>query len=208
MSTGVASVSLTPGGVFRRHPQVLAVRRHREAVGLRTHRQVLHDAAAVGIDEMNEIAGTHVDEPTVFADRYVFRLCAGWHFVDDDIPVHIDDRQRRFFPVGDINSAPPFVDAKGLGGRSGDQPADDLKPADVDDVDGVVAAAGNVELGVIVVEMHVARLSRCLEMFDDFVGLRVDDDDVIVLFGAHENQSGVLGKSTRGCGRKDRDKET
>jgi hypothetical protein len=39
----------------------------------------------------------------------------------------------------------------------GGQLADNVEPRDIDDVDHVIVAAGDIELAVIGIEMHVAR---------------------------------------------------
>jgi len=55
------------------------------------------------------------------------------------------------------------------------------------------------------VEMHVARAPRCLEILDDSVGLRIDNDHAVGPLAADEKQSGVPRECTRGRSDKERD---
>ena len=71
--------------------------------------------------------------------------------------------------------------------------ADDFELRHVEDVDHIVVAAGDVELGVVGVEMHVARAARRLDVLDHLVGLGIEHDDVVRLLVADEDQAGVLG---------------
>jgi hypothetical protein len=51
----------------------------------------------------------------------------------------------------------------------------------------VVVPAGDVQLGMIGAEMHVARSARCPQVLHHLVGLGIDDDDEVVgLFVADE----------------------
>ena len=144
---------------------------------------------------MHEVAdlGGDVDGLAVLADEYAFRLGAGRHLLDDDVLVDVDDRERRPFLVRHVDAPPFLVDGEGFGARAGHQLADDFELGDVEDIDHVVVAAGNVELGVVGVEMHVARAARDLDVLDHLVGLGIDDDDVVGLLVADEDQAGVLG---------------
>ena len=191
-------------GQFGRHPQFLAVGRRRETARPRAHHHVLHHIAAVGIDEMDEIAdlGGDVDEMAVLADEHALGLGAGRHLLDDDVLVHVDDRERGALLVRHVDAPPLLVDAEGLRARPGRELADHLELGDVDDVDHVVVAAGDIELGVVGAEMHVARPPRRLEILDDLVGLGIDDDEVVGLLVAHEDEPGVLGERRRRHGRR------
>ena len=61
---------------------------------------------------------------------------------------------------GHVDATPFLVDAESLGARAGGELAHHFELGDIDDVDHVIIAAGDVELGVIGVEMHVARAAR------------------------------------------------
>jgi hypothetical protein len=105
--------------------------------------------------------------------------------------------------VRHVDAAARLVDPEGLRARSGRELADDLELGDVDDVDHIVVAAGDIELGVVGVEMHVARPARGPEILDHLVGLGIDDNEVVGLFIADEDEPGVLGPSWRRRGDRD-----
>jgi hypothetical protein len=72
-----------------------------------------------------------------------------------------------------------------------------LPARDIDDVDDIVVPAGHIQLGVVRTEMHVARSPRGSEVFDHLASLGVDNEQVIGLFVADENQPGIFGQSRR-----------
>ena len=104
-------------GELRRHPQFLAVRRRREPARPRTDNHVARDRAAVGIDRVHEVAGLggDVDGVAVIADQHALRLGPGRHLPDDDVTIHVDDRERRALFGRNINAASLPVDAERLG---------------------------------------------------------------------------------------------
>jgi hypothetical protein len=61
--------------------------------------------------------------------------------------------------------------------------------------DDIVVAASDIELGVVGIEMHVARAPPDLDVVDHLVGIGVDDDDVVGLLVADEDQAGILGRT-------------
>ena len=122
----------------------------------------------------------------------VSRAAAGRHLAHDDVLVHVDDRERGAFLVGDVDAPPRLVDRERLRARTGGELGDHLELAHVDDVDHVVVAARDVELAVVGVEMHVARPARGLDVGDDPVGLRIDHREIVGLLVAHEDEPGVL----------------
>ena len=91
--------------------------------------------------------------------------------------------RRRFSSMAKVSGLDPVIEL-----------ADHLELGDIDDVDHVVVAAGDVELGMIGIEMHVARPPRRPDVLDDLVGLGIDDDEVVGLLVADEDQAGVLGR--------------
>ena len=64
----------------------------------------------------------------------------------------------------------------------------------VENVDHVVVAAGDVEQGVVGVEVQVARPPRDLDVVGHFVGIWIDDDDVVALLVADKDQAGIFGR--------------
>ena len=186
-------------GQFGGYPKFLAVGRGGEAARAGADHDVLLHIAAVGVDQMHEIADLrrNVDVMPVFADEHALGLGAGRDFLDDDVLVHVDDRKRGPFFVGNVDATALLVDPEGFRTRSGGQLADHFELGHVDDVDHVVVAAGHVKFAVIGAEMHVARAPRRLQVLDQLVGLGVDDDDVVGLFVRHEDQPGILGGADR-----------
>ena len=184
----------TSAGKLRRYPQFFAVRCRCEAPRAQPDHHVVLDGTGIGVDRMHEIAGlgSDVDGFTVIADQNAFRLRTGRDFFHDGVPVQVDDRQRRSLFVGDIDSAALLVDGEGLGARAGLELADDLQLRHVENVDDVVVAAGDVKHAVIGAKVHVARPARDLDVTHHFVGLWIDDDDVVGLLVADENQAGIF----------------
>ena len=187
MSTWPASSAVTHSSL----PSGVAARR-RGRKPTTTSRAIV---AGVGVDRVHEIAGLggDIDGLAVLADQHALRLGAGRHFLHDGVPIHVDDRERRTLFVGDVDAAALLVDGEGFRARAGLELADHLQLRHVENVDDVVVAAGDVEHAVIGVEMHVARPARDLDVLDHFVGLGIDDDDVVGLLVADENQPGILG---------------
>src|SRR5258708_30534312 len=107
---------------------------------------------------MDEIAdfGGHIDEMTVFADEHPFRFGAGWHFLDNDVLVDVDHREGRALLVGHVDAAAGLVDGEGLRARAGRELAYHLELGNVDDIDHVVATAGDIKLSVIRIAMPLA----------------------------------------------------
>ena len=170
----------------------------------RVHHHVLRDVSALRVDQMDEVAHLrrHVEGFAVLAEEHAFGLSAGRDLVHDDVLVDVDDGEGRAFFVGDIDPPAFFVQGKGLGTRPGSELADHFELGNVDDVDDVVVATGNVELAMIGIEMHVARTARDLDVLDHLIGLGIDHDQIVGLLVADEDQAGVLGMGlTRGEGR-------
>ena len=60
---------------------------------------------------------------------------------------------------------------------------------------------------MIGIEMHVARTARDLDVLDHLIRLGIDDDQIVGLLVADEDQAGVLGMGlTRGEGRHNQSK--
>lgn len=98
---------------------------------------------------------------------------------------------------GNVNPAQLLADSEGPRVRRR-KPADDLQLGDVDNVDRIIVSAGDIEVGMVGVEMHVARAPRCFEILNNSVGLRIDNDHAVGPLAADKNQPGVPGESTRG----------
>ena len=165
--------------------------------------------SALRVDQMDEVAHfrRHVEGLAVLAEEHALGLGAGRHLVHDDVLVDIDDGERRTFFVGDVDPPTLFIQSKGLGARSGGELADHFELGHVDDVDDVVVATGNVELATIGTEMHVARTARDLDVLDHLIGLGIEDDQIVGLLVADEDQAGVLGMGlTRGESRHNQSK--
>ena len=125
--------------------------------------------------------------------KHALGLGAGRHLLHDDVLVDIDDGERRTFLLGDVDAPTLFVDGEGLRARSGGKLADHFELGHVDNIDDVVVAAGNVELAMVSIEMHVARTARNLDVLDHLIGLGIDDDQIVGLLVADEDQAGILG---------------
>jgi hypothetical protein len=80
---------------------------------------------------------------------------------------------------------------------SGRKLADHHKLRDIDDLDHVVVPASNVKLLMGRVEMHVAWPPRRLDVFDDLISLRIENDDVVRFLVADKNEAGILGGAWR-----------
>jgi hypothetical protein len=145
---------------------------------------------------MQQIAGLgrDIDCLAVLRDQHAFGLRAGRHLLHDGIVFHIDDGERRAFFLGDVKAATSLVDAKGFRAWPGLELANHIELGHVHNVDHVVVAAGDVELGMIGAKMQIARAACGFDLLDDLVGRRIDHDDVVGLLVADEDQPGVLGR--------------
>ena len=184
---------------LRCDPELLAVRRCRKPSRPGADHDVARDVPAHRIDLVDEIAnlGRHINDLAILADGDALRLGAGRHLLNDDVLIDIDDGERRRLLVRHIDPPLGLVDGKGLRARAGRQLAHNLKLRHVDDIDDVVIAAGDVELVVGRVEMHVPRAPRRLDVLDHLMRLGIDHNQIVRLLIADEDEARVLGMAGR-----------
>src|SRR5262245_2407157 len=184
---------------FPGDPELPAVGGGRETARPRAHHDVLRHVPALGVDQMDEVADLRgdVQRLAILAQQHAFRLGAGRHLVYDDVLRDVDDGERGAFLVGDIDAPALLVEREGLRARAGRELADHLELRHVDDVDHVVVAAGDIQPGAVGAEMHVARAAADLDVLHHLVGLGIDDDEVVGLLVADEDEPGSLGVGLR-----------
>jgi hypothetical protein len=107
---------------------------------------------------------------------------------------HIDDFEPGIFLVGNEKLFLIRGKGKNLGAGPRQDIVDDFERSDVDNIDHVIIAAGNIQQRLVAVEMHIARPTRGFDALDDFI-VGVEHDDLMALFVRHENEARASGKS-------------